>query len=314
LARLRTALAGCCLAVAALGVASCSQQPTAQTGSAAGQTGSGAGQTATASAGATGTAGGQRHAGRAGHRARADRVRVLAVGDQVNACEQRIESGPRNLRALAIVGASYTAGVGPDSPALSWAADFARKLRWDAVIYGVPGAGYARTGTDGLGPMTRMLEAERLLQLAPSLVIVQAGHDDGGVPTGAERRQVLRTIDLIQLEDPHAQIALLTVFSLPTGPVPPALSRADSAIVTAARDADPHVIVMDPLTGHWKFQHADDGLHPTAAGDAWIAGKVASILRAHGIAASPSTVTGAVVCDVSVSARPVLSRVLIAQQ
>jgi lysophospholipase L1-like esterase len=233
---------------------------------------------------------------------------VLAVGDQFDACEQRIESGPGDVRALAIVGASYTAGVGPDSPALSWAADFARKLRWNAVIYGVPGAGYARTGTDGLGPMSRMLEAERLLHLAPSLVIVQAGHDDGGVPTGVERRQVLRTIDLIQLEDPRAQIALLTVFSLPTGPVSPALYRADSAIVTAARDADPHVIIMDPLTGHWEFQHADDGLHPTAAGDAWIASKVASILRAHGIAAAPSTVTGAVVCDVGVSTKPVLPR------
>jgi lysophospholipase L1-like esterase len=233
---------------------------------------------------------------------------MLAVGDQFDACEQRIENGPRDISTLAIVGASYTAGVGPDSPALSWAADFARKLRWNAVIYGVPGAGYARTGTDGLGPMTRMLEAERLLQLAPSLVIVQAGHDDGGVPAGVERRQVLRTIDLIQLEAPRAQIALLTVFALPTGPVPPALYRADSAIVTAARDADPHVIIMDPLTGHWQFQHADDGLHPTAAGDAWIAGKVASILRAHAIAASPSTVTSAVVCDVGVRVKPVLSR------
>jgi hypothetical protein len=43
---------------------------------------------------------------------------------------------------------------------------------------------------------------------------------------------------------------------------------------------------MDPLTGHRKFQHADDGLHPTAAGDQWIARKVAWILRADGVAAS----------------------------
>ena len=82
---------------------------------------------------------------------------MLAVRDQFTACEQRIERGPGRVPALAIVGASYTAGVGPDNPALSWAADLARKLRWDAVIYGVPGAGYVRTGTDGLGPMARML-------------------------------------------------------------------------------------------------------------------------------------------------------------
>ena len=133
-----------------------------------------------------------------------------------------------------------------------------------------------------------MLEAERLPDLAPSLVIVQAGHDDGGVPARVERRQVLRTIDLIRADDPRARIALLTVFSLPTGPVSPALDRADRAIVTAARDADPRVIIMDPLTGHWKFQHAHEGLHPTAAGDAWIARKVASILRAHGVSRLPA--------------------------
>ena len=69
--------------------------------------------------------------------------------------------------------------------------------------------------------------------------------------------------------------------------------------------ADPHVIIMDPLTGHWKFQHAHDGLHPTAAGDTWIARKVASILRPHGILASPLTVTSAVICDLSVRAKAV---------
>jgi lysophospholipase L1-like esterase len=248
--------------------------------------------------------GAQGHAGRAGQRA--GQLRELAVRDSFGACEQRIERGPRDLRALAIVGASYTAGVGPDNPALSWAADFARKLRWNAVIYGVPGAGYVRTGTDGLGPMARMLAVERLPQVAPSLVIVQAGHDDGGVTGPAERRAVRRTIDLIRADAPRARIALLTVFSLPSKQASPALYRADRAIVTAARDADPHVIIMDPLTGHWRFQHADDGLHPTAAGDAWIARKVASILLDHGIAADPSTAAGAVICDVGIRAKAVL--------
>ena len=275
-ARFRLALVGCCAGVAALAVASCSQQATAHAG----------------------------HSGRTGHRTRVAQIRTLTVRDPLAGCEERIALGPRDLRAMAIVGASYTAGVGPDNPELSWAADFARRLRWNAVIYGVPGAGYVRRGTDGLGPMARMLEAERLPQLAPSLVIVQAGHDDGGVPAAVERRQVERTVDLIQADDPHAAIGLITVFSAPTGSTSPGpLYRADRAIVTAARAADPRVIIMDPLTGHWKFQHAHDGLHPTAAGDAWIARKVASILRDHGIVSSPSTVTSAVICDLSIRAK-----------
>jgi lysophospholipase L1-like esterase len=263
------------------------------------RTGSAAVNPGVASAAPTGTAGGQGYPGQPGHRPRAGRFRVLTVQDPFAGCEERIKLGPRDIRAMAIVGASYTAGVGPGNPELSWAADFARKLRWNAVIYGVPGAGYVRRGADGLGPMSRMLDAERLPHLDPALVIVQAGHDDGGVPAVVEHRRVLRTIDLIRADDPRARIALLTVFSLPTGPSP-ALYRADRVIVTAARDADPHVIILDPLTGHWKFQRAADGLHPTAAGDQWIARKVASILRADGIAPSPSTVTSAVICDLGV--------------
>lgn len=300
------ALAGGCVAVAALAVASCSQQQaTAQPGSAA--------RTAAVSAGSSGTAmgrghsgrghSGPGHSGRGGRRAGGGQIRVLAVRDPFAGCEERIELGPRDIHAMAIVGASYTAGVGPDNPSLSWAADFARRLRWNAVIYGVPGAGYVRKGTDGLGPMARMIEVERLPQLAPSLVIVQAGHDDGGVPARVERRRVAQTIDLIRADDPRARIALLTVFALPTGSPSPALYRADRAIVAAALDADPRVIIMDPLTGHWKFQHAHDGLHPTAAGDAWIGRKVASILHAQGIDASPSTVSSAVICDLSVHAK-----------
>jgi hypothetical protein len=107
----RAGLIGCCVAAAALAVASCSQQPTAQAGSAAAKT-------AVASAGPT------------------DQARVLAIRDPFGGCEQRIEGGPRDLRAMAIVGASYTAGVGPDNPALSWAADLARKLRWEAARSG----------------------------------------------------------------------------------------------------------------------------------------------------------------------------------
>jgi lysophospholipase L1-like esterase len=226
---------------------------------------------------------------------------MIAARDQFAACEQRIERASGRVPRMAIVGASYTAGVGPDNPALSWAADLARNLRWDAVIDAVPGAGYVRTGTDGLGPMTRLLSAEQLRGLSPALVIVQAGYDDGRVPAGLERQQVLRTIELIRGEAPHARIALVTVFTSPSRPIPARFYRVDAAIVAAARAADPNAIITDPLTGQWKYQHADDGrsLHPTAAGDAWIAGKVGATLRAHGIDSQPATAAAdaPITCD-----------------
>src|SRR5947209_18965558 len=106
---------------------------------------------------------------------------LLVVTASLAACEARIEREPRGIPTLAIVGASYTAGTGPDNPAQSWAVGLARLLRWNAVIYGVPGTGYVRTSPSGRGPMAHMLGQEALRGLGPALVIVQAGHDDIGV-------------------------------------------------------------------------------------------------------------------------------------
>ena len=59
---------------------------------------------------------------------------------------------------------------------------------------------------------------------------------------------------------------------------------------------------MDPLAGRWAFPRANDGLHPTAAGDAWIAHTVAGILLTHGVRPAQATSTPPVICDVSVGA------------
>jgi lysophospholipase L1-like esterase len=224
---------------------------------------------------------------------------LRAAAEALASCEARLERGPRQVPTLAIVGASYTAGVGPDNPALSWAVGVARLLHWNAVIDGVPGAGYVRASSTGRGPMSRILTDEALRRLSPALVIVQAGHDDVGVPAGYERQQVGATLDQIRAAAPGAQIALLTTFSAGLNGTP-ALWSTDRAIVSAGLAADPAAIVMDPLASRWNFTHADGGLHPTAAGDEWIAHMVAGILLAHGIRPAPATGTAPVICDESV--------------
>jgi acyl-CoA thioesterase I len=225
-----------------------------------------------------------------------------SVATPLAACEARITRQPHRLPTVAIAGASYTAGVGPNNPELSWAVDLARQLGWNAVIYGVPGAGYVRVSASGRGPMARMLGAEGLRALDPSLVIVQAGHDDLGVPLGLEQRRVGSTVNLIRAAAPDARVALMTTFASGSVVGSPALRRLDHAIVTAGTVADPAAIIMDPLGGRWAFPRARDGLHPTAAGDAWLAGTAAAILRAHGVRPAPVTSTAPVICDVAVGA------------
>ena len=235
--------------------------------------------------------------------ARALLVRSGDAGPQPGAtattgCEASLERA--GVPRLAIVGASFTAGVGPGRPHLAWSVLLARELRWDAVIYGVPGAGFIKPGLRHKGPVSAELRRVELAAFKPGLVIVQAGHDDMALPVALEQQRVRQAVRLIRAQAPRARIALLTVFPGPRHASQAA--RTDRAIVSAARSADPGVIIMDPLTGRWTFQRARDGLHPTAAGDAWIAAKVASLLRARGVTAGPAG--GGQVCDVAITGPP----------
>ncbi len=201
------------------------------------------------------------------------------------ACEQRLESSQAHgVPRMAVVGASFTAGVG-SSPAHSWAAQLARQLHWNAVIYGVPGAGYVRPGAGHGGPMINEAARVGLSKLSPSLIIVQAGHDDIGVPAPVEQQQVTRTLDAIRAQAPSARIVLLTVFGGKAPP--PAAYRTDQAIIAAAKSADRAAIIIDPLTGKWTFPHISDGLHPSPARASWIAHQVATTLLAHGVPSGP---------------------------
>jgi lysophospholipase L1-like esterase len=230
------------------------------------------------------------------------RTPLLTVAAPLSACEARIARQPHQLPTVAIVGASYTAGEGPGDPRLSWAVGLARELRWNAVIDGVPGAGYVKPSKTGRGPMARMLREEGLDRLSPALVIVQAGHDDLGVPPAVERQRVDATVALIRRTAPRARIALLTTFaSQPDGT--PALRDIDQAIVTAGAAADPGAIIIDPLAARWQYGRSRDGLHPDAAGDQWIARTMAGILLGHGVRPAPPGATVPVICDQSVGVR-----------
>jgi lysophospholipase L1-like esterase len=222
-------------------------------------------------------------------------------------CERKLDRGQdgsgHGVPRLAIVGASFTAGVGPDNPVKSWAVLLARLLHWDAVIYGDPGAGYVRAGVGREGPVAAELARADLREIAPALVIVQAGHDDIGVPLRLEQRRVEQAVALIRAEAPKADIALLTVFAGRFRS--PAAYRTDHAIVAAGRAADRNVIIIDPLAGGWVFARSRGGFHPSAGGSAWIARTVAGILREHGVFPVPQrhdAAAGAVICDSGIPA------------
>jgi len=178
---------------------------------------------------------------------------------------------------LAVIGASFAAGVGAGGHRESWAYQLARQRGWRIVISADPGAGFVNTGARHLGPLSRLAGGLDLVRLAPMMVIVQGGHNDVGRSEALVATRVRELVAELRRAVPRARLAIISVF--PTRRGPSRAARAtDRAIVQAARAADPSVLVVDPLTERWVFPRLADGLHPSAAGHAWIAARLAQDL------------------------------------
>ena len=194
------------------------------------------------------------------------------------------ESGGATRPLLAVVGASFSAGVGAARPSDAWPQDLARMMGWRLQVSADPGAGYVNPGAGYRGPFSHLAARLHLARTHPQTIIIQGGHDDIGRPLPLIRQQVESLIATIRREAPRARLAILTVFPRGGAPSGPAWAT-DQAIVAAARHADPAVVVFDPLAGHWHFPRIRDHLHPTAAGHRWIAERLAAGLRGDQIAA-----------------------------
>ncbi len=195
-------------------------------------------------------------------------------------CLRAVESGRGPL--LAVVGASFTAGVGAGSPLRAWSVDLVRWLGWRAIVVGVPGAGYVWPGRNGDGPLSRIVGSLDLASLHPRLVVVQAGRDDIGVPMVEEQAAVARFYTGLRRRLPHAELATVTVMPSRGGPHAGELST-DGAIRRGIARAGAGVRVIDPLAGRWHFARQRGGLHPNAAGAMTIAGRVEQALSADGL-------------------------------
>jgi acyl-CoA thioesterase I len=199
-------------------------------------------------------------------------------GQQATTSGTRVKAPPEPL--LAVVGASFSAGVGAGRPDRAWPEDLARIMHWRLALSADPGAGYINPGARHRGPFAKLAARLHLGRIDPNTIIIQGGHDDIGRPLPLIRTQVESLIATVRRECPTSRLAVLTVF--PRGNPNAATVATDQTIVAAARDADPAIIVFDPIKGHWHFPRIGDQLHPTSAGHEWIAHKLAQGLHADG--------------------------------
>lgn len=209
-------------------------------------------------------------------------VGVRAAGDPPVHAVAAAAPGPtppdRPQPLLAVIGASFSAAVGADSRGNAWPEVLARTLGWRLAVSADPGAGYVNPGFGHRGPFARLAANLDLRRLHPSVVIVQGGHDDIGEPPSMVSERVTQLIQQVRAASPRSKVDILSVFTTGDRPSPAAVAT-DTAIVTAARQADPEVTVFDPLTAHWRFPRIRDQLHPSPAGHRWIADQLMRMIR-----------------------------------
>lgn len=189
---------------------------------------------------------------------------------------------PAGPPLLAVVGASFSAGVGAGGPDRAWPADLARMLRWRVAVSAEPGAGFLAPGNTKRGPFSPLAKRLDLRRLHPKVLLIQGGHNDIGRPPTQLGEAVRTLIAQIHAETPGTRICVVTVFATGDHPTAAAVATNDIIITNALR-ADPRVVIFDPLTERWEFPRSPDKLHPTTAGHEWIAAHLAAGLRSHGL-------------------------------
>src|ERR1700761_2047895 len=95
-------------------------------------------------------------------------------------------SGP----LLAVVGASFSTGVGAGNRHHAWPEDLGRLLGWRVAVEADPGAGYVDPGGGGRGAFSRLTPARELAPPHPRAILPQGAHDDIGRPLPLIRDRV----------------------------------------------------------------------------------------------------------------------------
>ena len=189
-----------------------------------------------------------------------------------------------------ILGDSYTAGLPDVPPEQTFAAETARRLKWQLIIGGRYGSGFVTPGRTGQTFAT-LFNQQLAWRPAPDMIVVSGGHNDWPhsyeqVTTAA--RQLLTTI---KRRWPASRLVLMGPL-WGSDPPPKGLQVRDALQEAAGRL---HVPFIDPLAEQWitgdihsgignaSAYIRRDGTHPTPAGNRYFADRFITDLRKLGL-------------------------------
>jgi lysophospholipase L1-like esterase len=189
-----------------------------------------------------------------------------------------------------ILGDSYTAGLPNVAPEQTFAADTARRLKWQLIIAGHYGSGFVTPGRTG--KTFAALFSEQLgWRPAPDMIVVSGGHNDWPRSYDQVKGAARQLLTAIKSRWPASRLVLM-------GPLwgsdpPPRGLQVRDALQEVAGEL--HVPFIDPLAEQWITGdiHSGignapayirrDGTHPNPAGNRYFADRFVTDLRKLGL-------------------------------
>jgi lysophospholipase L1-like esterase len=189
------------------------------------------------------------------------------------------------LVRIAVIGDSYTTGtheggLGPNTwTARAWRTFAQQGVQVAADVASEGRAGYGVRGDHGslFGDLTA-----RAVKPDDVLVVFFGSRNDQGVDPWLLAEMARDSFDLARRTAPSASLLVIGP-PWPTADIPDAVLLIRDVLNAAARAAG--ATFVDPLTERWFVGRPDligaDGVHPTDAGHAYMADKIAPLIRAQ---------------------------------
>jgi lysophospholipase L1-like esterase len=189
------------------------------------------------------------------------------------------------LNYIAVIGDSYTTGTteGGQGPQ-AWTARAWQMLAGQGVPVAadVASEGRAGYGVRGVAGILFLDLTARAVKAEDVLVVFFGSRNDQGVDPVVLTEMANDNFDLARLTAPSARLLVIGP-PWPTADVPQAVLQIRDVLGAAARAAG--ATFVDPLADGWFVGRPDligpDGVHPTDAGHAYMAEKIAPLIRAR---------------------------------
>jgi lysophospholipase L1-like esterase len=189
-----------------------------------------------------------------------------------------------------VLGDSYSAGFPGVRAEETFAADAARRLRWQLISAGREGTGFVAPGRIDK-PFGTLFAEQLAWRPAPDMIVVTGGHNDWRHSFELVKSAARRLLTEIKRRWPGTTVVLM-------GPLwgsdpPPKGLQVRDALAEAADEL--RVAFIDPLAEQWitgdihsgignaPAYIRGDGTHPNAAGNRYLADRFVAALRKLGL-------------------------------